>query len=65
LSESVNGLKTEYIYVNIMTSGVVVVTADDTLLAEGGLSHYQDGKLTQKCIQKHSFLRKQLVDISL
>jgi len=48
-----------------VSSDVVEVIADDTLSAEDVLSLYRDGRLTQKCIQRHFFQRKQLVSVSL
>jgi len=52
-------------YINIMLSGLsgLAVIAEGIHWAEDGLSPYQGGKLTLKCIQRHSSQRKQLVDL--
>ena len=42
-----------------------LIAAGDTLWAEDVLSHCQDGKQIQKCIQRHCFPRKRSADVWL
>ena len=60
---SVSGIKLSTFLCKYLVTGEVLVIVDDTHLAADGLSLYQDGKLTRKCIQKLSFQRKRFVDI--